>query len=145
MHVYVTTRAVFGGNSSGGFLDWLIEELDAGRRPSVGQLAAEFEARHLGRSGQQGSLLEAMRDLWLKKVVTKVRKQLSDPAIIAVVRAAMTPFGQRSSYQHELLLRLLLAVQDTKGWRALLSRVRQISFVHLLGVSMWERCTHDLA
>ena len=47
--------AVFGGDESGGFLDWLIDELDAGRQPGVGQLAAEFERRYLGRPVPQGS------------------------------------------------------------------------------------------
>lgn len=69
---------MFGGNFSGGFLDWLTEECEAGRRPGIGQLAAQFEARYLGHQVQLGWLLEATKTLWEKIVVIKVAQYLSD-------------------------------------------------------------------
>ena len=63
---------MFGGDESGGLLDWLIDECDAGHRPGVGRLAAEFERRYLGRPVPQGSLLDRMKTLWEERVASKV-------------------------------------------------------------------------
>jgi hypothetical protein len=108
---------VFGGNFSDGFLDWLIEECHEERQPSIGQLAAEFEARFLGRPAD-APLLKAMKLLWETLVLVNVRRVLSDPVASAVVRAAKKPRGQLSSYEKRLMRKVLLALHRNKKKQA---------------------------
>ncbi len=94
---------MFGGDESGGLLDWLIEHLDAGHRPGVGQLAAEFERRYLGRPVPQGSLLDRMKTLWEERVASYVAEYLSDRVASAVLQAAWKQPHERSPYEKELV------------------------------------------
>jgi hypothetical protein len=141
---------VFGGNNSDGFLDWLIDECEARRRPGVGQLAAEFERRYLGRPVPQGSLLEAMKTVWEGIVVIKVREYLSDPVASAVVRAAKKPRGQLSSYEKRLMRKVLLTLHRNKkkqatfapdrgrGWRGCAGQSRYLRMLCMRAIS-WSQ------
>ncbi len=110
---------MFGGNESGGLLDWLIDECDAGHRPGVGQLAAEFERRYLGRPVPQGSRLDRMKTLW-GTVASKVAEYLLDPAASAVLQAAWKQPHERSPYEKELVMALLNVLHEMKRRQRLL-------------------------
>ena len=124
--------AVFGGDESGGLLDWLIEHLDAGHRPGVGQLAAEFERRYLGRPVPQGSLLEAMKTLWEDRVASEVAEYLSDPVASAVLQAAWKPPHERSPYEKELVMELLKVLHEMKRRQRLLPQEVRCGAVHAI-------------
>jgi hypothetical protein len=122
---------VFGGNESGGLLDWLIDECDAGHRPGVGQLAAEFERRYLGRPVPQGSLLDRMKTLW-GTVASKVAEYLSDPAANEVVQAAWKQPHERSPYEKELVMELLKVLHEMKRRQRLLPQEVRGRAVHAI-------------
>ncbi len=124
--------AVFGGDESGGLLDWLIDECDAQRRPGVGQLAAEFERRCLGRPVPQGSLLDRMKTLWEEKVASKVAEYLSDPVASAVLQAAWKQPHERSPYEKELVMELLKVVHEMKRRQRLLPQEVRGRAVHAI-------------
>ncbi len=124
--------AVFGGDESGGLLDWLIDECDARHRPGVGQLAAEFERRYLGRPVPQGSLQEAMKTLWEERMASKVAEYLSDPAANEVVQAAWKQPHERSPYEKELVMELLKVLHEMKRRQRLLPQEVRGRAVHAI-------------
>jgi hypothetical protein len=123
--------AVFGGDKSGGLLDWLIDECDAGHRPGVGQLAAEFERRYLGRPVPQGSRLDRMKTLW-GTVASKVAEYLLDPAASAVLQAAWKQPHERSPYEKELVMELLKVLHEMKRRQRLLPQEVRGRAVHAI-------------
>jgi hypothetical protein len=122
---------VFGGDESGGLLDWLIDECDARHQPGVGQLAAEFERRYLGRPVPQGSLLDRMKTLW-GTVASKVAEYLSDPVASAVLQAARKRPRERSPYEKELMTELVRVLHEMKRRQRLLPQEVRGRAVHAI-------------